>query len=70
MTKTAEEIYDEALAEAVRIVVLDFFSEGISHSEVSAEIEGNADFLDDVYKLANEELDTLLQRWIDSQGEK
>lgn len=67
MTKTAEELYEERLEQAVREVVINFIDGGIGYEE-AREVLGltqDPDFISDVVEAANGELDTMVQRWLD-----
>jgi hypothetical protein len=67
VSKTAEELYEERLEQAVREVVLDFIDGGVGYEE-AREVLGlteDPDFISDVVEAANGELDTMIQRWLD-----
>ena len=71
MAETAEEIYDELLKEAVHHLVVEFLDSGIDYLNVVESLEEvqpkglDEDFIRDAYESANDELDTILQRWLD-----
>jgi hypothetical protein len=67
VTKTAEEIYQERLESAVREVVLDFIDGGVGYEQAREilGLEEDPDFISDVAEAANNELDTMIQRWLD-----
>jgi len=69
MTKTAEEAYEERLADYTRTMVLDFFDGGVGYLEVS-EFLSDEDYdyeevRNDLYDRVNASLDTIAQRFAD-----
>lgn len=69
MSKTAEEIYEERLGEAVHDLIVEYFEDGLDYLSVTEYLEerdeDDEDFARDVYDRTNGELDDLLQRYLD-----
>lgn len=70
MSKTAEEIYEERVEAATHGLVVEFLENAVEHltvveylSEVGE--DDGFDFVNDVHDSVNNELDTILQRWLD-----
>jgi hypothetical protein len=72
MTKTAEQLYEERTTTHVKALVVDYLEDEIDNLVISEyleeEGEDDYDLFLDVRERLHEELDTILQRWLDSDN--